>query len=742
MSKIDKKPEIRFKEFTDPWEQRKLNSLCDLFTDGDWIEAKDQSNNGVRLIQTGNIGINEFIDKTDKAKWVSYSTYKNLKCKEVLPDDILISRLPEPAGRACVVPILNNKMITAVDCTIARVSIKYSNKFIVQYLSTRDYFDTVNNFLAGGTRQRISRSTLADFNIPIPKSLQEQEKIGEYFSTLDNLITLHQRKYNKLLNLKKSCLEKMFPKSGSKFPEIRFKGFFDPWEQRKLNSLCDLFTDGDWIEAKDQSNNGVRLIQTGNIGINEFIDKTDKAKWVSYSTYKNLKCKEVLPDDILISRLPEPAGRACVVPILNNKMITAVDCTIARVSIKYSNKFIVQYLSTRDYFDTVNNFLAGGTRQRISRSTLADFNIPIPKSLQEQEKIGEYFSTLDNLITLHQRKYNKLLNLKKSCLEKMFPKSGSKFPEIRFKGFFDPWEQRKLNSLCDLFTDGDWIEAKDQSNNGVRLIQTGNIGINEFIDKTDKAKWVSYSTYKNLKCKEVLPDDILISRLPEPAGRACVVPILNNKMITAVDCTIARVSIKYSNKFIVQYLSTRDYFDTVNNFLAGGTRQRISRSTLADFNIPIPKSLQEQEKIGEYFSTLDNLITLHQRKYNKLLNLKKSCLEKMFPKNGSKFPEIRFKGFFDPWKQRKLNSLCDLFTDGDWIEAKDQSNNGVRLIQTGNIGINEFIDNTDKAKWVSYSTYKNLKCKEVLPDDILISRLPEPAGRACVVPILNNKMIT
>ena len=181
------------------------------------------------------------------------------------------------------------------------------------------------------------------------------------------------------------------------------------WEQRKLSTLCDNFSDGDWIEAKDQSNLGVRLIQTGNIGVTEYIDKPNSKKWISNNTFTKLHCNEVYPGDILISRLPEPAGRACIVPDLGIRMITAVDCTIVRVSEKNNNKFLVQYLSSQKYFNEVNVCLAGGTRQRISRSQLAIFNVLLPIAKCEQDAIGEFFCNLDNLITLHQRKIKHIL---------------------------------------------------------------------------------------------------------------------------------------------------------------------------------------------------------------------------------------------------------------------------------------------------------------------------------------------
>ena len=191
MAKNSNKPSIRFKGFTDAWEQRKLGELCEKFADGDWIEAKDQSSFGIRLIQTGNIGLGEYLDKPNNKKWVSEDTFNRLHCEEVFAGDILISRLPEPAGRACIVPNLGTKMITAVDCTIVRTSAKVSKKFLLQHLSSKKYFNEVNTCMAGGTRQRISRS--ANFNVLVPISFDEQESIGCVLCELDNLITLHQR---------------------------------------------------------------------------------------------------------------------------------------------------------------------------------------------------------------------------------------------------------------------------------------------------------------------------------------------------------------------------------------------------------------------------------------------------------------------------------------------------------------------------------------------------------------------
>ena len=282
----------------------------------------------------------------------------------------------------------------------------------LEYFFKCGYWHSFMNF-NGDSGARSDRFSIRDnvfFQMPIPiPDIDEQRKIGELLTCLDNLITLHQRQPFLQSPPDISLIVQLTP------PFYTFS-----WEQRKLASLCEKFTDGDWIESKDQSDFGVRLVQTGNVGVAEYLDKTNNKKWISEDTFDRLHCEEVLPGDILISRLPEPAGRACIVPLLGTKMITAVDCTIVRTAPDMSNKFLVQYLSSQAYFDDVNTCLAGGTRQRISRGNLANFNVPIPVKKSEQDAIGMFFGYLDNLITLHQRELEKLQNIKKSMLEKMF----------------------------------------------------------------------------------------------------------------------------------------------------------------------------------------------------------------------------------------------------------------------------------------------------------------------------------
>ncbi len=290
--------------------------------------------------------------------------------------------------------------------TVLKPIMDISTCFYKYYFKTDSFIKRLNGAVYGiRDGKQIGYQDFGDMYIPCPP-LPEQERIAEILNQCDKVIELKQKKIDELSAFKKECLRRLFPAAGSNKPEVRFPGFTDDWEHRKLVDLCSLFTDGDWIESKDQSESGIRLIQTGNIGVTKYLDKSSNKKWINDDTFERLHCTEVLCGDILISRLPDPAGRACIMPNIEQKMITAVDCTIARIAPEYSSEYIVQYLATNVYFNKVNDCLAGGTRQRISRNNLADFMIPLPSSKIEQQQIGAFFKNLDHLIVLHQQELN------------------------------------------------------------------------------------------------------------------------------------------------------------------------------------------------------------------------------------------------------------------------------------------------------------------------------------------------
>ena len=399
-------------------------------------------------------------------------------------------------------------------------------------------------------------------------------------------------------------------------PKLRFPGFTGPWEQRKLGALCDVFTDGDWIEAKDQSDSGIRLVQTGNVGTTEYLDKENNKKWISEETFERLHCEEIYEGDILISRLPEPAGRACIMPDLGVRMITAVDCTIVRTSKEYDSKYLVQYLSTPIYFKIVNSFLGGGTRQRISRGNLSGIDIPIPSTIDEQRKIGEFFANLDNLITLHQRKLDHIKDLKKSMLQKMFPKNGEVYPELRFPGFTEAWEQRKLGNVFKEYSEKNHTELP-----ALTIIQGSGT-----VKREDSERNLMYDESNLSNYKMVRKDDFIVHLRSFEGGleKSSLDGIISPAYHTFhSDIADSRFYYPYfrSHEFIRHKLVPHVY----------GIRDGRSIDIDGMKTIEIPYTLmEEQRKIGDCLESLDHLITLHQRELDHLQLLKKGMLQQMF----------------------------------------------------------------------------------------------------------------
>ena len=387
--------------------------MCDMFTDGDWIEAQDQSDSGIRLIQTGNIGVTEYLDKPNHKKWISKDTFEALHCEEVFPGDILISRLPEPAGRACIVPELGAKMITAVDCTIVRPSNNISRDFLVQYLSSQQYFNEVNTCLAGGTRQRISRSNLANFDIPNPINKDEQQKIGMLLSRLDTFINLTQQKLDQLKTLKKACLEKIFPKEGETVPEIRFKGFEGPWEWKKLGGIADIVGGGTPSTSIPEYWSGnISWYSPAEIGNKVFVSESQRK--ITKAGYNHCSANILPPGTVLFT---SRAG------IGKTAILEKEGCTNQGFQsiIPHKEQLDSYFIYSRtaelkQYGETVG---AGSTFVEVSGKQMADMDILIPAIL-EQQVIGGYFRNLDNLISIIQQKLDQLKNLKKALLDRMF----------------------------------------------------------------------------------------------------------------------------------------------------------------------------------------------------------------------------------------------------------------------------------------------------------------------------------
>jgi len=251
--------------------------------------------------------------------------------------------------------------------------------------------------------------------------------------------------------------------SAERFKHREKKSSKNEW--KALGEIVDFMTDGNWIESKDQSESGIRLIQTGNIGIGEYKDKGEKARFISEETFQRLHCTEVFPGDVLISRLPDPVGRACQVPWLQTKLITAVDCTILRFNqTKIIPKLFVNYTKSEKYYDAIKPFLTGSSRSRISRKNLESIKIPVPPITVQEQIVAEIES------------YQKIIDGARQVVENYKPRID-----------IDPeWEMVELGEVTEVLS-GYGFDSKDFSKeNNARCVKITNVGVREFVTDTDE----------------------------------------------------------------------------------------------------------------------------------------------------------------------------------------------------------------------------------------------------------------
>ena len=281
------------------------------------------------------------------------------------------------------------------------------NSFLAFAISQSD----IESLLVGGGRAKLNAETLMSIEFRLP-CLQEQYQIGEYLTQLDNLITLHQRKYDKLQNIKKSMLEKMFPKNGSNVPEIRFSGFTDPWEQRKLTEFVEFFS-GLTYTPNDVQKNGTLVLRSSNVSNGEVVDADNVYVNPQVVNSENVKVGDIVV--VVRNGSRSLIGKhAQIKAIMPNTVIGAFMTGIRSECPAFTNAL----LNTSRFEEEIAMNI-GATINQITGYMFSKMEFKVP-CLDEQKKIGEYFEKLDNLITLHQRELEKLQNIKKSMLEKMF----------------------------------------------------------------------------------------------------------------------------------------------------------------------------------------------------------------------------------------------------------------------------------------------------------------------------------
>ena len=384
----------------------------------------------------------------------------------------------------------------------------------------------------------------------------------------------------------------------AKYPQLRFKGFTDPWEQRKLGDIAPL-RGGFAFKSSKFRNTGVPIVRISNI-----LSSGEVGGDFAYYDEQDKDDKYILPDkSAVLAMSGATTGKVSILSQTDYDKVYQNQRVGYFQSVDYIDYgFISTIVRSELFMMQLESVLVSGAQPNVSSKEIDSFNFMIPILVQEQQKIGSFFKQLDETIALHQRKLAKLKELKQGYLQKLFPKNGSKFPQLRFAGFADAWEQRKLGNLGLNISDGDWIEKQHIFENGqYRIIQTGNIGVDEYLDKPQNAKYFRQEDFNQLKANEIFPGDIVVCRLADPAGRAVILPNIGKQMVTSVDVAILRPSSRISFRFLVSQLNNPRNLKQVQIMASGSTRTRISRKNLEREIIQLP-NINEQKKIGSFFS--------------------------------------------------------------------------------------------------------------------------------------------
>ena len=395
------------------------------------------------------------------------------------------------------------------------------------------------------------------------------------------------------------------------------------WKYKKFKDISHSISDGDWIEKKDQSNSGIRLIQTGNIGVGKFIPKDDSRKFITEDTFKRLKCSEIFEGDVLISRLPNPLGRSCILPKLDTRCITAVDCSIVRLKKEVIlSEYFIYYTQSQGYFTKIDSESSGTTRARITRKKLEQTEIPIPP-LSEQKEIVEYldssFAKIDKLKENAAKNLEEAKALFQSALkDALEPKEG--------------WEEKTLGELGSLKNGMNF--TKNESGTELHILGVGDFGNLFSISNTENLPIISLN--------EIPSDDYMLENEDivfvrsngnkNLVGRCLLVYPNNIKTSFSGFCIRFR---KNSDKVDAKYLA---YFlkapNTRKKIAGNGANiSNLNQKVLQSLAIPFP-SLPEQQSIVSFLDSLSEKVNTLQQNYSRISNecdaLKQAILRQVF----------------------------------------------------------------------------------------------------------------
>ena len=387
-------------------------------------------------------------------------------------------------------------------------------------------------------------------------------------------------------------------------PKLRFKGFTDDWEQRKLGELVNI---GDIDHRMPKTVEcGIPYLMTGDFcGINEL--NFDGVKHISEEDYEQLS-RKIKPEknDILFARYASVGAVRYV--DFTDKFLISYSCAIIKHGDKIDSKYLYHYLTSDIAQRQIALEINTGSQANIGIDSMKNNILVQMPCVDEQRTVASYLDSLDNLITLHQRKCDELKKVKKYMLQKMFPKKGEKVPEIRFAGFTDDWEQRKISDMCS--------------------ISTGKSNTQDKVDDGEYPFYVRSSIIE--RSTKYLYDEEAVLTVGDGVGTGKVFHYVNGKYDLHQRCYRMYDFTDALNAKYFYHVFSKLFYNRVMSMTAKTSVDSVRMEMIADMKIPTP-NIKEQEKVEAVFTNLDNLIALHQRKHETLKEIKKYMLQNMFP---------------------------------------------------------------------------------------------------------------
>ena len=410
MTKKSDAPAIRFKGFSDAWEQRKFSDIT--------FPAGEKNKDNLPLESYSITNEHGFVPQDEKFENGGTMREADKRMYYIVsPNSFAYNPARINVGSIGYQNIGKNVIVSSL-YEVFKTSEDVDDRLLWHWFKSPDFQKLIMQLQEGGVRLYFYYDKLCMGEVSLP-SLEEQRKIGKLFDTLDHLITLHQRKFEKLTNVKKSMLEKMFPQNGSSYPEIRFKGFTDPWEQRKLGELVDRV-----VRKNTNNESTLPLTISAQYGL------------VDQITYFNNRVASrdvsnyylVLNGEFAYNKSTSdgyPFGAVKRLDLYEKGVLSTLYIVFApKKEQQIDSDYLTVFFDTDRWHKGVAERAAEGARNHgllnISAEDFFDIDLSVPKDIVEQKQIGAFIRQLDNLITLHQRELEKLQNIKKSMLEKMF----------------------------------------------------------------------------------------------------------------------------------------------------------------------------------------------------------------------------------------------------------------------------------------------------------------------------------